>query len=532
MSDTNEKTGVVEVEEPVGVMEVNDRVKNFEEQQHSLSIKEAMVQEWKPLAWCIYMFFICITWGYDGMAGTVVVSIAQFREQFGYPYESDYVVSAKWQLSWSAAIIVGLIVGATATGFAVTRIGRQYTLAIAYLISIAGVFVEFFATDPAMFFGGKLLVSIPMGAYTSLAPAYAAEMSPLVIRGAIIASSNLAIVLGQLLAYCVILGTTNYEGKAGYQILFAGQWIFVGIALILLPFLPESPYWLIANGQDDKARAVIKKLHAPDYDVDGAFEQVQSAVTKDNDTGASQGTMMDCFARSELKRTLVSVCMFAIQTSSGSPWVLGYISYFMQLNGVDSDTSFRATVGITGSQVIGNLLGWYNVERFGRRGTTLYGTAALFVALLVIGIVSVIPDNPSAIWVQVGFMGVWSFIYQATIGSSAWPISSENPNSRLRSPTQALAAVTNGLGSCLWTFVLPYLVNPDEADLGGKIAFIFSGMMLLVIVFIYYMIPETKGRTYAEVDYLWKSGIPIRKWAKTQVVLVSDGRHSNDSKEE
>lgn len=247
--------------------------------------------------------------------------------------------------------------------------------------------------------------------------------------------------------------------------------------------------------------------------------------------------------------------MFAIQTSSGSPWVLGYISYFMQLNGVDSDTSFRATVGITGSQVIGNLLGWYNVERFGRRGTTLYGTAVLFVALLIIGIVSVIPNNPAAIWVQVAFMGVWSFctclvllshpiisiyrkctsnkaVYQATIGSSAWPISSENPNSRLRSPTQALAAVTNGLGACLWTFVLPYLVNPDEANLGGKIAFIFSGMMLLDLVFIYYMIPETKGRTYAEVDYLWKSGIPIRKWAKTHVVLVSDGTHSSDSKEE
>ncbi|CAK7203089.1 hypothetical protein SEUCBS139899_005818 [Sporothrix eucalyptigena] len=533
----HEKAGAVtidDVDAPVAVLEMKDKVKAFEERQHAMTVTEALKQDWKPILWCIYMFFVCITWGYDGLTASIVVSIAQFREQFGYEYEGSYVVSANWQLSWSAALIAGLIIGATATGFLVTRIGRQYTLGIFYVISIGGIALEYYSTTTAMFFGGKLLVATPMGAYTSLAPAYAAEMAPLVIRGGVIAGMNFAIVLGQLLAYCVILGTTDREGRAGYQILFAMQWLFVGIAGLLLPFLPETPYWLIAHGKNEEARNVIKKLHSDDYDVDGAFQQIQKAVTKDNDVGGSQGTMKDCFARSELKRTLVSVCMFAIQTSSGSPWVLGYMSYFMELDGVDDTTAFRATVGITGSQVIANLLGTWLVERLGRRGTTLYGAIFLLVALLIIGIDSVASSSSASIWVQVGFMGVWSFVYQATLGSSAWPISSENPNSRLRAPTQALAAVTNAVGACLWTFVMPYLVNPDEANLGGKVAFIFCGMLILDIVFIFYMIPETKGRTYAEVDYLWKSGIPIRKWAKTQVVLVSEDGSApgDDAKQE
>ncbi|KAK9482562.1 maltose permease [Lipomyces starkeyi] len=512
---------------------MENQLKNFEERQHAMTVTEAFKEEWLPIMWCVYMFFICITWGYDGFSGAIVVSIAQFREEFGYLYEGNYVVSAKWQLSWSAALITGLVIGATITGFVVTRIGRRYTLGIFYLVSIAGVALEYFSTTTAMFFGGKLLVSIPMGAYTSLAPAYAAEMAPLVIRGAVISGMNFAIVLGQMLGYCVTLGTSNLEGRPGYQILFACQWIFVGLAALLLPLFPESPYWLIAHGRDEQARRVIAKLHRADYDVDGAIETVRRAVTKDSEVSGSQGTMRECFAPGELKRTLVSVSMFAVQTSSGSPWVIGYLSYFIELNGISPDTTFKAAVGITGAQVLANVVGWFFVEWFGRRGTALWGSVTLFAALLVIGIVAVVPHSTTtATWVQVGFMGVWALAYQSTLGSAAWPISSENPNSRLRSPTQALGSVANGIGACLWTFVMPYLVNPDEANLGGKIAFIFCGMLVMDIVFIFFLIPETKGRTYAEVDYLWKSGIPIRKWAKTQVVLVSEGNQTDNGKQE
>jgi hypothetical protein len=193
---------------------------------------------------------------------------------------------------------------------------------------------------------------------------------------------------------------------------------------------------------------------------------------------------------------------------------------FMQLGGMSAAKSFDTTVGLSGLMVVGNLSGWFFVEKFGRRGTALYGTLVLCVTLLLIGIMACINVN-GAIWGQVVFMAVWSFVYQGTIGSAAWPIAAETPTSRLRAPTQSLATMMNGLSSCIWSFALPYAVNPDQGNLGGKIAFVFGAVLVFAVVFIFFMIPETKNRTYMEIDELWRQGVPARLFAKTELVTVS-----------
>lgn len=82
----------------------------------------------------------------------------------------------------------------------------------------------------------------------------------------------------------------------------------------------------------------------------------------------------------------------------------------------------------------------------------------------------------------------------------------------------------NGLSSCIWSFALPYAINPDQGNLGGKIAFIFGAVMAFSTVFIFFMVPETKGRTYIEIDELWNRGISPRKFAQTNLVTVG-GEH-------
>jgi hypothetical protein len=191
----------------------------------------------------------------------------------------------------------------------------------------------------------------------------------------------------------------------------------------------------------------------------------------------------------------------------------------MQLGGMPTAQSFDATVGLSGLMVFGNMCGWVFVERFGRRGTAFWGVVILTITLFLIGIIACIPTQ-NAIWGQVAFMAVWSFVYQGTIGSAAWPIAAEAPTSRLRGPTQALATMTNGLSACIWSFALPYAVNPDQGNLGGKIAFVFGAVLVFSSAFIWYMIPETKGRTYIEIDELWERGVPPRQFASTVLVTV------------
>ncbi|KAH7138979.1 general substrate transporter [Dendryphion nanum] len=511
----------------MAVMGASQRVKDYQAQQQSMTRKESIKEHWKPLAWCMFMFYTCIMFGFDSLAGGVVVSIFEFRRDFGHPYAGDYVVDANWQLGFQAATLFGIIFGGFLTGFGVNKWGRQPCILVAYIINTGGIFLQFFSKTPAEFFGGKLLTGIPLGCFTTVAPTYASEMAPLNIRGAITAGMNFAIVLGQLIGYGVMRQTSFYQSALSYKVLFATQWGYVALGLIILPFFPESPYWLVSHNRHAKARHNISKLHKPDYDVDGHMAEIHESLARLNQDNESQGSIGECFQRKHILRTMVATGVFFIQNASGSVWVIGYMSYFMQLGGLSPARSFDATVGMSGLMVIGNMCGWFFVEKFGRRGTALGGAAALTVTLFVIGILAVV-NSKGAIWGQVAFMAVWSFAYQGTIGCVAWTISTETPTSRLRAPTQSLATMMNGLSSCIWSFALPYAINPDQGNLGGKIAFIFGAVMACCFVFIFFCIPETKGRTYMEVDEMWARGVPAWKWEKTDIVTVTEGRKGDE----
>lgn len=80
----------------------------------------------------MYMLFICIMWGYDGMAAAIVLSIPRFRQDYGYPFGGDYVVSADWQMAFTGGGLGGMIVGAYATGLCAKRWGERFCIASAY----------------------------------------------------------------------------------------------------------------------------------------------------------------------------------------------------------------------------------------------------------------------------------------------------------------------------------------------------------------------------------------------------------------
>ncbi|RDW95116.1 general substrate transporter-1 [Coleophoma crateriformis] len=524
-----EETVVNHLESNTGatVVTSSKNVALYEQTQHEQTKIQAIKENWKGIGWCFYSFFICIMFGYDSLAGGVVIGIEAFRKDFGYPYGGDYVVAASWQLGFQAATLGGLVIGGFVTGFAANKFGRQICIGFSYMFTIAGVFLQFFATTPAQFFGAKILTGIPLGTFTTVAPSYASEIAPLAIRGALTAGMNFAIVLGQLLGYGVQRQASFGTGASTYKTLFAVQWGFAGVGLLILPFFPESPYWLVAHGRMEQARKNIVRLHNADFDVDGHLAEIQDSLNRIRQENESQGSYLECFNKANWKRTLVAVSMIFIQNSSGSSWVIGYMSYFMQLGGLSVARSFDATVGLSGMMVVGNLCGWFLVEKWGRRGTALYGSAVLCVTLLVIGILGCI-SNKNAIWGQVAFMGVWSLVYQGTVGSAAWPIIAENATSRLRAPTQALATMMNGLSGSIWAFCLPYAVNPDQANMGGKIAFVFGGILVFAIVFIFFFIPETKGRTYIEIDELWNRGIAPRRFQSTVLTPVVGDEKTDD----
>lgn len=245
-------------------------------------------------------------------------------------------------------------------------------------------------------------------------------------------------------------------------------------------------------------------------------------MQQESDSQQKQGTFKDCFNKKNWRRSCVAMMAFVIQNFSGMGWIVGYMSYFLQLAGMSDSAAFDMTVVISGVMVVGNMCSWFLIEYLGRRGTMLYGAVVLLVTLLVIAIMAVAGSGQAALTAQIVMMGVWAFTYQGTIGAVAWPVSSENATSALRTPTQALCTIANALTASVWGLSLPYAVNPDQGNLQGKIGFIYAALLFLSIVFIVFFVPETKGRTYSETDKLWELGVPARKWSEHKLVVLEN----------
>jgi len=160
------------------------------------------------------------------------------------------------------------------------------------------------------------------------------------------------------------------------------------------------------------------------------------------------------------------------------------------------------------------------VNKFGRRGLFFWGMIACTVVNLIVGFSS-LSNSQSARWSMAAFTIIFNFLYQCGIGPLGYVIFAEVGSAKLRSKTVGIGICVNSLCGMVANIVIPYLVNPDEANLGGKVGFIFGGLGLLGTVWSWIYIPETKYRTVDELDALFEARIPPRKFAQTDISSVA-----------
>jgi hypothetical protein len=208
-----------------------------------------------------------------------------------------------------------------------------------------------------------------LGVFLTIAPTYCSEVGPPALRGALVASVNFSIVIGQLLGYGVMRETQAIEGMNSFRIMYAVQWGFAGVGLALLPFVPESPFRAIARGKIDRARQSIRRLYGSSEDVETKVDEIQTILANEQAAAKQAGSFRDCFNSQNRLRTLIVLSVFFTQNMSGIGWVVGellefgvieeralivdsgYMGYFMQLSGMEGQSVFNATVGVAGVMV-------------------------------------------------------------------------------------------------------------------------------------------------------------------------------------
>jgi SP family general alpha glucoside:H+ symporter-like MFS transporter len=117
-------------------------------------------------------------------------------------------------------------------------------------------------------------------------------------------------------------------------------------------------------------------------------------------------------------------------------------------------------------------------------------------------------------------------LYSVTIGATAYTILTETSTSRLRIKTIAIGTALQNAIFTMWSFVFPYIFNVDKANLGGKSCFIFAGLSVLCLSYLWFCQPETAGRTYEELDEMFMQGVPARKFRKYVTEAEVKGREA------
>ena len=167
-------------------------------------------------------------------------------------------------------------------------------------------------------------------------------------------------------------------------------------------------------------------------------------------------------------------------------------------------------VGVTAAGVGAIIISWFLVERIGRRILFLSGMFSLTAVLLLIGVLDVVPTGVAK-WVQASLTIVYAFIYFATLGAMAFAILGEVSSTVLRAPTIAIATATQAAFGTLFNSVIPYMINPDEGNLKGKVGFIFGGLSAGASIWAFLFVPELRGRRFDEIDYMFQGKIKPRK---------------------
>ncbi|KAA8652374.1 hypothetical protein EYZ11_007080 [Aspergillus tanneri] len=491
----------------------------FSKEEHSQRFWDAMRCHWPAITWGLFMNLATILKGIDGGVVKGLVGLDAFKETYGYRYQGSYMISAPWLSAFQYANLLGAIVGALGSGFAYDRFGPRVMLATCSGLSIASVFLQFFSHTPAQLFVGQLVNGAIIAFYPICASAYVGEVTPLVLRGFAATMTNLAFCVGSLIASGILKSTASMNSVWSFKIPIATQWALPCVILLLVGFCPDPPYWLCRKGRHDDAAASLRRLATPGVDVSRRLAHIQETLRLEQSFQEDRPQYVECFRGPNLRRLLICVMAYSMQAFTGNVCFINYAVHFMEVAGLVSSDAFSMNLGLTAIGFVGTCVSWLLLSYVGRRTIYLFGCSTLAVLLFIIGVVDLAPRHSPTAWAQCGIILLCTLVYDMSLGPFCYVLLTEVASARLRSLTIALATVTCFLWSVVFSVVIPYAMNEDQGDWKGKVGFLFSGTSFLCLVYCYWCLPETKGRTFEELDILFEQKVPSRQFKSYKIGL-------------
>ncbi|KAI4725786.1 sugar transporter [Aureobasidium sp. EXF-10728] len=491
-------------------------------QEKSMTPLEALRAYPYAVMWSIFVSLAIIMEGYDVVLINGLIAQPAFQRKFGTYFgpEKGYQITGPWQVGLSNGTAVGTIFGAIANGYLTQRFGYRKTLLFALAWISGAIFITFFAQDLPMLLAGSILCGMPWGLFATMAPAYASEICPTALRGYLANYVCFAWAAGLLLSAGVLDVVATGTSQWAYRVPFAVQWAWPVPLFAIIFFAPESPWFLIRKGDRESAEKSFKRLLANNstVDVNAAMSMMEHTIAIEEE--ANSGTSyLDCFRGTNLRRTEITCLTWVCQIVDGTV-LTGSPTYFFVQAGLGSSIAFQMSVGAQGLACIGVIVSWFLIYWFGRRPLYIFAMCNSLVCLLGVGIASAISDSKASSFAQAGIVCVSIAIRFATVGPVCYAIISEISAVSLRSKTLSLARCSYYIFQILCNIISPYMINPTEGNWKGKAGFFWAGSCGIMVVWTWFRLPETKGRTFEEIDILFHNRIPARKFKATHIDVL------------
>ena len=463
-----------------------------------------------------------LLFGYD----TAVISGAERGLQAFFMSAGDFSYTSFLHGITSSSALIGCIIGSAVSGLAAGRFGRKKSLFIAgicFFLSAAGSYYPEFLFFPkgeaslslwVVFNLYRVLGGIGVGMASAICPMYIAEVAPADKRGTLVSWNQFAIIFGQLVVYfvnLVILGDHiapkmealaeginrivnldalaadgNWSVTTGWRLMFGSECVPAGLFALLILLVPETPRYLAMTGQDDKALDVLSRINGSGKAAK-ILSEIKNTVVEKKEKLLAYGWVV----------IFVGIMLSVFQQIVGINAVLYYAPRIFESMGMGNPMTQTVLMGVV--NISFTLVAIFTVEKLGRKPLLIVGSLGMAVGALGVALADAVSGVPGIVGVL--SIMIYSACFMFSWGPICWVLISEIFPNTIRGAAVAIAVAFQWISNFIVSSTFVPLYSWSPAFTYG----LYCAMCVLAAVFVWRMVPETKGKTLEDMSALWRA---------------------------
>jgi sugar porter (SP) family MFS transporter len=430
-----------------------------------------------------------LLFGYD--TGVVSGALLFLKKDFGglSSFQQELVTSL---------LLVGAVLGALTAGRLADQIGRRVTVLITALVFIVGVLLVAFSPTFPVLLVARIIIGLAVGSASTVVPLYIGEVVPPRVRGGLVSLNQLAITSGILVSYLIDYGLSD---SGNWRLMFGLAVIPAAALFIGMVFQKESPHWLIRQGREDDARAVLRRLR-DESDIDAEIREVQEVSKR-------QAGYRDLISPKVRPLLLVGVLLAVFQQITGINTVIYYAPTLLQGAGLGNNAALLANVVNGAVNVSMTIVAIWLLDKVGRRPLLLSGTTGMAVGLVIVACSFLGGSDLKGGLAYVAIIGllIYTGSFAIGLGPVFWLLIAEIYPLRIRGAAMSVASMANWGANFVVTVSFLTLLS---AISGVGVFFLFGFLTLVALAYFWHKVPETKGRSLQEIE---RELVPVQRTA-------------------